>query len=151
MKHKQILKLEAREAHGLGGFFVCFITFLAIGLFMSSQIKEKIEQELKKLSGISIISLVHDLIIYAHSIRSSDIHLDPTESVLRVRFRVDGALQEVFRFPKKIHHEVISRVKILSGLRTDEHQAAQDGRFRLDLEGQSPLDVRVSIAPTFYG
>jgi type IV pilus assembly protein PilB len=68
-----------------------------------------------------------------------------------VRFRVDGVLQEVFALPKKIHSEVISRIKILSGLRTDEHQAAQDGRFRLNIDGQSPLDVRVSIAPTYYG
>ena len=118
---------------------------------MSSQLKEKIEAELAKTSGFSIISLVHDLIIYAHDSRCSDIHMDPTENFLRVRVRVDGDLRQVFSLPKKIHSEVISRIKILSGLRTDEHQAAQDGRFRLNLEGQNPLDVRVSIAPTYYG
>ena len=118
---------------------------------MGFQIKEKIEQELAKTSDISIISLVHDLIMYANSIRSSDIHMDPTEKSLRVRFRVDGVLHEAFKFPKKNHPEIISRIKILSGLRTDEHQAAQDGRFRLNVADQSPLDVRVSIAPTYYG
>ena len=123
----------------------------AIRLFMGFQIKEKIEQELAKTSDISIISLVHDLIMYANSIRSSDIHMDPTEKSLRVRFRVDGVLHEAFKFPKKNHPEIISRIKILSGLRTDEHQAAQDGRFRLNAADQSPLDVRVSIAPTYYG
>ena len=104
-----------------------------------------------KPSGVSIISLVHDLILYANACRSSDIHMDPTEKRLRVRFRVDGVLQEVFSLPKNIYPEIISRIKILSGLRTDEHQAAQDGRFRLNLEGQNPLDVRVSIVPTYYG
>lgn len=118
---------------------------------MSSQIKEKIEKELAKTSGFSIISLVHDLIFYAHVTRSSDIHMDPTENSLRVRVRIDGDLRHAFSLPKKIHSEIISRIKILSGLRTDEHQAAQDGRFRLNLEGQNPLDVRVSIAPTYYG
>jgi type IV pilus assembly protein PilB len=114
--------------------------------FMSSQLKEKIEAELAKTS-----SLVHDLILYAHAGRCSDIHMDPTENFLRVRVRIDGDLRHIFSLPKKIHSEVISRIKILSGLRTDEHQAAQDGRFRLQVEGQNPLDVRVSIAPTYYG
>jgi len=118
---------------------------------MSFPIKEKIEAELAKTSGFSIISLVHDLIVYAHLSRCSDIHMDPTESSLRVRVRIDGDMRQAFNLPKKIHSEIISRIKILSGLRTDEHQAAQDGRFRLNLEGQNPLDVRVSIAPTYYG
>ena len=90
-----------------------------------------------KPSGISIISLVHDLILYAHAGRSSDIHLDLTENFLRVRFRVDGVLQEVFSLPKNIYPEIISRIKILSGLRTDEHYAAQDGRFRLNVAGET--------------
>ncbi len=118
---------------------------------MSSQIKEKIEAELAKTSGLSIISLVHDLIVYANASRSSDIHMDPTENFLRVRVRIDGELQHAFSFPKKIHSEIISRIKILSGLRTDEHQAAQDGRFRLNIDNKPPIDLRVSIAPTYYG
>src|SRR6185369_12732058 len=118
---------------------------------MSSQVKQKIEAELAKQTGINIINLVSDLILYAHSIRSSDIHMDPTESAFRIRFRIDGVLQEVFTMPKKIHSEIISRIKILSGLRTDEHQAAQDGRFRLTVQDNAPVDVRVSIAPTYYG
>jgi type IV pilus assembly protein PilB len=116
-----------------------------------SQAKAKIDAELAKPAGAGIINLVNDLILYAHLIRSSDIHMDPTENDLRVRFRIDGVLQEAYKFPKKIHPEVISRIKILSGLRTDEHQAAQDGRFRLAVENESPVDVRVSIAPTYYG
>jgi type IV pilus assembly protein PilB len=118
---------------------------------MSFPTKEKIEAELAKTSGISIINLVRDLIIYAHAARSSDVHIDPAENFLRVRIRIDGELRQVFSLPKNIHSEIISRIKILSGLRTDEHQSAQDGRFRLTVDGQNPLDVRVSIVPTFYG
>jgi type IV pilus assembly protein PilB len=118
---------------------------------MALQITEKIEKELSQAGGVSIISLVYDLILYAHTVRASDIHLDPTENFLRVRIRVDGELQNSFNLSKSIYPEIISRIKILSGLRTDEHQSAQDGRFRLNLEGQNPLDVRVSIAPTYYG
>jgi type IV pilus assembly protein PilB len=118
---------------------------------MTISIKEKIERDITKPDGISIINLVQDIILYSHAVRCSDIHIDPAESFLRVRIRVDGELQHAFSLPKKIHPEIISRIKILSGLRTDEHQSAQDGRFRLSAEGQKPLDIRVSIAPTYHG
>ena len=84
-------------------------------------------------------------------LRASDIHIDPTQAGLVVRLRIDGMLQDKFSFNKKIHPEIISRIKIMSGLRTDEHQAAQDGRFRTVLQHDVPIDVRVSITPTYYG
>ena len=70
---------------------------------------------------------------------------------LSVRLRVDGVLQEARRLPGSMHAEIISRLKILSGLRTDEHQAAQDGRFRTILPDGAAVDVRVSIVPVYYG
>src|SRR6185436_4503270 len=72
---------------------------------------------------------------------------------VRVRLRVDGVLQEAHTFPKSIHGEVVSRIKVLANLRTDEHQAAQDGRFRYLVagEGHDFIDLRVSIAPTYHG
>ena len=120
---------------------------------MHKELKSSIEAEIAKSSGISIINLVEDLIKYSQAIRASDVHLDPVEGFVRARLRVDGVLHEAFRLPKNIHSEVISRIKILSGLRTDEHQSAQDGRFRLFLQkGEDKfLDVRVSITPTYYG
>lgn len=111
----------------------------------------KIEKELQRGSEISIIDLVDSLIEYAYNSRASDIHVDPEEKRVRVRLRVDGILSDAFLFPKDIQSEVITRIKVLSGLRTDEHQAAQDGRFRINLKDGSPVDIRVSIAPTFYG
>jgi type IV pilus assembly protein PilB len=80
----------------------------------------------------------------------SDIHIDPADDNVQTRFRIDGVLQDAATLPKNIHSEIISRIKILAGLRTDEHQAAQDGRFHIQLTDGS-ADVRVSIAPTYYG
>jgi type IV pilus assembly protein PilB len=110
-----------------------------------------LEEILKSTGGtISIIALVESLIAHAHDTRASDIHIDPLPDHLAVRLRIDGVLQDACTFPKKIHQEVVSRIKVLSGLRTDEHQAAQDGRFRVVL-GDVPIDVRVSIVPTYHG
>src|SRR3989338_428665 len=111
----------------------------------------KVNQELAGGAPYSIVGLVESLIADAHALRASDIHLDPIVEGLRVRYRVDGVLQDAGNLPTDVKSEVISRIKILSGLRTDEHQAAQDGRFRVNLKNPGAIDVRVSIAPTYYG
>lgn len=113
--------------------------------------QSQVEAELQRGSELSIIDLVDSLVEYAYNSRASDIHVDPEEKRVRVRLRIDGILNDAFLFPKEIQPEVITRIKVLSGLRTDEHQAAQDGRFRINLKDKSPVDIRVSIAPTFYG
>ncbi len=112
--------------------------------------RKKLETEIKKGAGASIVDLVNYLIELAHNLKASDIHIDPQANTLRVRLRIDGVLQDEMPLPKYIQSEVISRIKILASLRTDEHQVAQDGRFRAVLE-QGPIDVRVSIVPTYYG
>ncbi|MEK7203489.1 MAG: GspE/PulE family protein [Patescibacteria group bacterium] len=119
---------------------------------MSKELKSKIEGEIEQNSGeISLISLVDNLIEYANNLRASDIHIDPSAKGVRIRIRVDGVLQDVFNFPKEIKSEVVSRIKVLANLRTDEHQTAQDGRFSINFDGQAPIDIRVSVAPTYYG
>ncbi len=104
---------------------------------------------------VSIITLVDALIAHAHHTRASDIHIDPGAQEVRVRLRVDGILQGHFVLPKQLHAGVVARVKVLAGLRSDEHQAAQDGRFRFsiadDVQHATHIDVRVSIAPLYYG
>lgn len=117
---------------------------------------DKVKRELDQGANISIINLVDQLIEKAHVNRVSDIHIDPLEKLVRIRFRIDGVLQDIYSFPKEINNEVISRIKILSKLRTDEHQATQDGRFRYILsEGSNKqdefIDFRVSIIPTYHG
>ncbi len=99
---------------------------------------------------VSIIRIVDKIIDYAYQTRASDIHFDPSENDMVVRFRIDGVLHNVFNIPKRIQDEIVSRIKVLSGIRTDEHQATQDGRFRINLP-KVRFDVRVSVAPTYYG
>lgn len=100
---------------------------------------------------ISIVALIDALIRHAHAVRASDIHIDPIPTAVRVRLRIDGVLHDRFSFPKEIHAEVIARIKVLAGLRSDEHFATQDGRFRFEGEGKEVVDVRVSIAPLYHG
>ena len=118
-------------------------------------IKAAIERQLlQSVETISIVKLVDLFVEFAFVTRSSDIHLEPTRDAVRARFRVDGILKDIFdkvKFSKELHHEIISRIKVLSGLRTDEHFAPQDGRFRVKMEDGQDVDVRVSIMPTYYG
>ena len=113
---------------------------------------EVLEREVKASGPLrSIIKIVDAVIEQAYKSRASDIHMDPEEHALRLRFRIDGVLHDVFSFPKELHSEIITRIKVLSGLRTDEHQAAQDGRLRLAIPDAGNVDVRVSITPTYFG
>lgn len=113
--------------------------------------REIITQELEKGFDLSVVVLVDALIRSAHNSRASDVHLDPLVNGLKVRFRIDGVLQDAHLIPSSVQNEVISRLKILCGLRTDEHQAAQDGRFKVQFSEKHSIDVRVSIVPTYYG
>jgi len=98
----------------------------------------------------SAINFVNFLIEKAHGSGASDIHLEPQARDLRIRFRVDGLLEDREAIPLAVHPEIISRLKIMSGLRTDEHRIAQDGRFRTTVNG-ADLDMRISVVPTHYG
>lgn len=109
------------------------------------------EAELRKDGQVSIIKLIDLLIEEAQNLRASDIHLLPEHSAVRVRLRVDGILRDAHFLPKNLQDGIISRIKILAGLRTDEHQSAQDGRFRLRLENKRTVDVRVCVVPTYHG
>lgn len=88
-----------------------------------------------------IISLALDL-------RSSDIHIEPLEDVVRVRYRVDGVLQFVVEYPPNIHPAVVSRVKIMSNLKIDESRIPQDGRTNVTTQDGREMDLRVSTFPT---
>jgi type II secretory ATPase GspE/PulE/Tfp pilus assembly ATPase PilB-like protein len=100
-----------------------------------SNLREKIVSELSAAEeDISIIGVLDKIVDYAYQTRTSDIHFDPAEDKVVIRFRIDGVLQRVFEAPKNLQDEIISRIKVLSGLRTDEHNATQDGRFRIHLK-----------------
>lgn len=123
--------------------------------------KEQLEEQRKaikapqkfdeKLVDEAPITKIVDVII-RHAIegRASDIHIEPSEEDLRVRYRIDGVLHSSLILPKSIHPAVISRVKILSNLKIDEQRLPQDGRFHISLDGK-PIDFRVSTFPTVIG
>ena len=98
-----------------------------------------------------IIKMVSMLLLDAYNHRASDIHLEPLEKKFRVRFRIDGVLQEMPSPPKKLHSAIISRLKIMSGsMSIAEKRIPQDGRIQLKL-GKKSLDLRVSSIPTIHG
>jgi type IV pilus assembly protein PilB len=108
------------------------------------------EAENKIQADPPIIKIVDTLIKYAYENKSSDIHLDPLDEKAIIRFRVDGILHDIVSIPLQIHTQVVTRIKVLSRLRTDEHQAAQDGKLRYKLDS-GELDIRVSIVPITEG
>ncbi len=123
-------------------------------------LQKSFEQLLQKELGITDVSKVTDaapiekivnlLVEFGYQDKVSDIHIEPEEKDSLVRFRIDGILHDVLYFPKNFHERIISRIKILSKLRTDEHLAPQDGKMRIKLDEEN-LDIRVSILPIADG
>jgi general secretion pathway protein E len=97
-----------------------------------------------------IIRLVNSLLFQAVKDRASDIHIEPFEREVSVRFRIDGMLYDVLRPPRRYHSTIVARVKIMSGLDIAEKRLPQDGRLRFRAAGRD-IDVRVSIVPTQFG
>ena len=108
-------------------------------------------QQLKDLaSEAPVIRLVSLLITNALDMRASDIHVEPFENKLNVRYRVDGVLHDVESPPKRLSAAVISRIKIMANLDIAERRLPQDGRIRLRVQGKE-IDLRVSTVPTMHG
>ncbi len=115
---------------------------------------ELLKKEIGDASNLTddapIAKIVDLLITYAYRDKASDIHIEPEEKDSLVRFRIDGILHDVLYLDKKLHDRVLTRIKVLSRLRTDEHMSAQDGKMRLDVDDEN-LDLRVSIIPIAEG
>lgn len=110
-----------------------------------------------KPAEVPIIKIVDLMLSYGEQNRASDIHLEPREFESLARYRIDGVLHDVVALPKEIHPEIVTRIKVMANLRTDEHHAAQDGKltFRTEVgipkEQRTKMDVRVSVMPITYG
>ncbi len=100
--------------------------------------------------GAAIIELVDTTVSMGAAEGATDIHIEPEESLLRVRYRIDGILHQGFVCPSKLQNAFISRVKVLSDLDISERRLPQDGRFQVDLETKQ-VDIRVSIMPSAFG
>ena len=116
--------------------------------------KMLLQSEKELISSVSydppIKKMVHLLIKSALEENVSDIHIEPKEEELIVRFRIDGILHRVLTLPKSLTDRIVTRVKILARLRTDEHLAAQDGKIKMQFNDER-LDLRVSIIPIADG
>lgn len=120
---------------------------------IEESVRKSLESRVKgeeAASEVPIISIVDTLLSYAMSLKASDIHMEIFADSILIRYRVDGILYEMFRVPKEIHPAIAARIKLLSGLKIDEHSKPQDGRFRYQA-GADIIDVRVAVMPTFYG
>ncbi len=98
-----------------------------------------------------VIRLVNIILIDAIKRNASDIHIEPYEKSFRVRYRIDGVLQEVMKPPLKLRDAITSRIKIMSNLDIAERRLPQDGRIKLRLPGGKEMDYRVSVLPTLFG
>lgn len=109
-----------------------------------------IEQLQSIVQSALIPNIITGLINYALNHRASDVHIEPLEETVRVRYRVDGELKDMVTIPRYFRNALISRVKILAQMKIDEQRIPQDGRFEFDFHNHA-IDVRVSTLPTVHG
>jgi len=98
-----------------------------------------------------IIKLVNGILVNAMKVGASDVHVEPYETVFRIRYRIDGDLQTVMNLPLKVKNSLISRIKIMAKLDIAERRLPQDGRIKLKLGPKRDIDFRVSVLPTLFG
>ncbi|MBA3757873.1 Flp pilus assembly complex ATPase component TadA [Candidatus Saccharibacteria bacterium] len=115
---------------------------------------ESLQPNLSKVKTIvqdsPIAKALAAIMDYAGKNRASDIHIEPLEKELKIRCRIDGVLQEVMKLPKSAEAAMVSRIKILSNLKIDEHRIPQDGNFSITVDGR-PVDLRIAISPVVWG
>lgn len=109
------------------------------------------EQDLRKLAeGVPAVRVLDSLLRHAIVQNASDIHIEPRENALLVRYRIDGILHDAMTLPKTAASSVTARIKVLASLRLDEKRLPQDGRFRMETDGDR-VSFRVSVLPTYHG
>lgn len=115
---------------------------------------EASKKDIKKLQNLvqdaPITRALNTILEYAGNNQASDIHIEPREKDLRIRYRIDGVLREAMKLPKSIEPALISRIKILSNLKIDEHRIPQDGEFTVRV-GKKDIDLRIAISPVVWG
>jgi len=124
-------------------------TILKTGEIKIDLKEEKLSEE-ESAKRPSIIKVVETILEYAINKNASDIHIEPLENNILVRFRIDGILREIMRLPKEAGPGIVARIKILSNLKIDEHQIPQDGRFKIS-SPRYEVSFRVSVFPVAEG
>ena len=127
--------------------------------FGNAATEEDSESQKKEEAGSNIKNIVQDspiskaltaILEYASRNRASDVHIEPTETDLKIRCRIDGILREIMKLPKSTEAALVSRIKILSNLKIDEHRVPQDGQFTIKVDDKE-IDLRIAIAPIVWG
>jgi len=109
------------------------------------------EEDLRQVAeGTSAVRIVDTLLRHANAQGASDIHIEPLEDSLLIRYRIDGILHDAMSLPKHAASAITARIKVLSNMRLDEHRLPQDGRFSVEGGGEK-VSFRVSVLPTYYG
>lgn len=108
------------------------------------------DQLTSEISSAPVSRIVNMILEYAVKYKASDIHIEPKEGKLSIRLRINGVMSEKLSLPKKLIPPVVSRIKIMSDLKIDEHRIPQDGRFQIKVDNEY-VDIRVSIVPSIYG
>ncbi len=135
-----------------------YLTFLDLS---KAHLKEKDLQEFEKkfkdllnlknrILEIPTTEIINIIIAGALKMKASDIHLEPQENKIRLRYRLDGVLQDIGFFPKKTYHQLIFRLKMMSKMKINLHDIAQDGHFSVELKKRQ-IDIRASVLPGNYG
>ncbi|MEW6170929.1 MAG: GspE/PulE family protein, partial [Candidatus Omnitrophota bacterium] len=140
--HPEAIKLALAEERGLPASSQVEV--------MKDEGTLELGQALQESEKPPIVKIVDLMLVEALKKRASDIHVEPEERDLRIRYRIDGCLHDVYQLPKKNQNAVLARLKIISGLDITEARIPQDGRFKVRLE-KSEVDFRVSALPTVFG
>lgn len=159
-KIQRPLKVYMASEGGIRAVLAQYHTDLEGGMSAAiSSVAKEDAQEKKTTDGQAIKTIVQDspisralstILEYAVRSRASDIHIEPLEDDLKIRCRIDGVLREVMKLPKSIEPALISRIKILSNLKIDEHRIPQDGQFAVHVADKD-VDLRIAISPVVWG
>lgn len=123
----------------------------ALKLVADDSGEEKSEEDLKKMAeDLPVVRIVDTLLRHAIIQNASDIHIEPAETEIVVRYRIDGILHDAMTLPRHAGSTIVARIKVLSNLKLDEKRLPQDGRFKMEMEGQK-VSFRVSVLPVYYG
>jgi len=151
--------IEKKTGHIVTPYFITEQDFESALKLYRGSLRDEIGKILEKTKNAdltreerdeTVVKIVDTLFEYAYQNKASDVHIEPYQEEMMVRFRIDGVMHEVLELPKELHAAVLSRIKIMARMRTDEHNAAQDGKLRFQ-SGNDKIDVRVSMVPVIEG
>ncbi len=142
--------IDAQYRKTLGEEVTAALEEAGVGRPLKIEEAKDLSREPETIRKSPVAEIVSSIISYAARNRASDIHIEPVEGKTRVRFRIDGVLQERLTLPTEIHSSVVSRIKILANLKIDEKRIPQDGRIKVEVGGRE-IDLRVATMPTSLG